>query len=110
MRRVFEASARQILRRETEQLRRRAIQHAANPEAWAAWLLKFYSQELGPMIQERLAVSEGAARAYTDRHRQEAQREGIGVCDRWEAAERTGGTMSGVIELVEMATQEERSG
>ena len=106
---MLEYSARQILRRETEQLRRRAVQHAASPEAWAAWLLKFYSQELMPMIQERLAVSESAARGYTDRHRQEALKMGVGVCDRWEAAERTGGPMSGVIELVEMATREERS-
>lgn len=105
---ILEAHARQILKRECEQLRRRAIQHAGNQEAWAAWLLRFYSQELAPMIQERLAVAEDVARAYTDLHRWEATEKGLQACDRWEEKD-DAGRVQAIKYLVGMVLNEEAS-
>lgn len=89
-------AASSLLRRETEQLRRRGIQLASQPAQWRAWLTEFYSDHRAKMMAG-LAIDAEGAKAYTEAHEEEIAREGIGVCERWEKGE-------AVKRMVEMAT------
>lgn len=81
---VLQAAAQQLLRREVEQIRRRAVQLASDPPAWSVWLEQFYGGHL-EIMAERLAIAPARARVYAEGHMREVASKGISVCDEWEA-------------------------
>jgi HK97 family phage portal protein len=80
------AAASSLLRRETEQLRRRGAQLAGKPDEWRAWLTEFYIDHRAKMMQG-LAIEFDHARVYAGVHLGEVVQDGIGVCERWEKGE-----------------------
>jgi HK97 family phage portal protein len=98
---IVTASARHLLRRETEQLRRRGIQLAAKPTEWKTWVADFYTDHRAKMVAG-LAIDENGARTYTEAHEEEVVRDGIGVCERWEKGE----AVKMMVEMVMGGTSE----
>lgn len=81
------AAAGSLLRRECEQLRRRALQLAGEPEKWRAWVAEFYTEHRAKMASGLYGADPAALDAYVRGHRDEVAREGVSVCERWERGE-----------------------
>jgi len=88
-----------LLHRETERIRQKAVKLANDPPTFSSWLADFYLDH-GQRMAWALRVGKERVGAYTRRHREEVERDGIGVCERWESGE-------AVKEMVEMVTKQE---
>jgi hypothetical protein len=107
--RITISSASRLFRRECEAIKKAAIRHAANPQAWSLWTAEFYSAH-SKIVAEGLAVELAQAEAYTLSHFRQVRQRGLEAVAEWERMSETadGERMcEGVREMVELATQQQ---